>query len=673
MQIQKTKWWLLLMSLCWMSFQQGEEELYKQYLDLKKEIERINESGDYKGMYPVFEKQIAILSQMDKPAELGDVYASRSELLYLDGRLDESRESSIKAIPLLERAGNYVDLCMSYCKVSGVFRMEGNIDSSFHYLRIAQSLLPLTEDIKALYNVYNQLGFTYRGMGQLDSAAHYQLKLIEIINPEKVYPLGAAYKNISATFSIQGNYEKALEYLDRNLEMLPVEEFPLSIANSLKSKASILSKTGDLQTAHKTINQAIEYFEASNRPRHLMPAYSTLSSILLKKGELAEARMAFDKIDFKAQNNDTEYSGNYYLTKIRLFLAENRINEILPLLKEANPIIEGSYALGDKIIFTKLQQEYYEKIGDTKSSLFHLKRNQVLKDSLFDSRRTQIVHNLEAKYENEKKAQEIAQLKLEDDLSQAQLSRQRGIIGFITAGLLLFGGLFWRIRSQNLKIQTQNQVITKSLNEKNILLKEIHHRVKNNLQVISSLLGIQSRKIKDKVALSAIQEGRTRVHSMSLIHQNLYKEDNLTGIELQQYLQQLCLSLFNTYNINEKRIKLTTDIEPLVLDVDSVVPLGLILNELITNALKYAFPDNRKGEIKITLQEKTDGLFLSVEDDGIGIEDTDKLLDGDTFGYDLIDAFKHKLNADLKIEGSNGTSIKMLIKKYNTITTKVAV
>ena len=218
--------------------------------------------------------------------------------------------------------------------------------------------------------------------------------------------------------------------------MLPIEKFPLTVAKTLKSKAYVLSKTGDLEAAYEAINQAIQYYEASNRPRHLMPAYSTLASILLKKNQIGEARYVFDKINFEAESDDSEYLGSYYLTKLRLYIAENRINEIPTIIEESDTIIENSFALGDKIAFTKLQHEYYEKIGDSKNSLLHLKRNQILKDSLFDSRRTQIVHNLEAKYENEKKAQEIAQLKLEDDLSQAQLSRQRGIIGFITACLL---------------------------------------------------------------------------------------------------------------------------------------------------------------------------------------------------------------------------------------------
>jgi len=157
-----------------------------------------------------------------------------------------------------------------------------------------------------------------------------------------------------------------------------------------------------------------------------------------------------------------------------------------------------------------------------------------------------------------------------------------------TAAILLIG-LLYRNQKQKKLISIQND-------EKDILLREIHHRVKNNLQVISSLLGIQSRSIKDVQAKQAIHEGRARVHSMSLIHQNLYKKDNLTGVDMRVYLNKLSTDLINTYNLSEGQIEIEKDIDELILDVEYVVPIGLIINELISNALKYAFPDQQNGK-----------------------------------------------------------------------------
>jgi len=175
----------------------------------------------------------------------------------------------------------------------------------------------------------------------------------------------------------------------------------------------------------------------------------------------------------------------------------------------------------------------------------------------------------------------------------------------------------------------QNVAITKSADEKDILLREIHHRVKNNLQVISSILGIQSRSVTDVKAKAAIKEGRSRVHSMSLIHQNLYKKDDLTGISIKDYLDKLGHDLLSTYAIEPDKVNIHIEADDMILDVETVVPIGLIVNELISNSLKYAFPDGAKGNIYIKMQQEERHLILSVADDGIGLDpDQLKLKEG---------------------------------------------
>ena len=195
------------------------------------------------------------------------------------------------------------------------------------------------------------------------------------------------------------------------------------------------------------------------------------------------------------------------------------------------------------------------------------------------------------------------------------------------------------------------------------MLKEIHHRVKNNLQVISSLLGIQSRQIKDTAVLDAIREGRARVQTMSLIHQDLYSKDNLTGIGIKNYFDKLSQSLFDTYALSKDDINLTADIADIVLDIDTVVPLGLMLNELITNALKYAFPSGC-GEIHVKIYESDIGLVLSVRDNGVGMDHPDNIKDGTSFGFDLINSFVEKLDGELEIRVDQGTEIRAILKNY---------
>ena len=223
--------------------------------------------------------------------------------------------------------------------------------------------------------------------------------------------------------------------------------------------------------------------------------------------------------------------------------------------------------------------------------------------------------------------------------------------------LALFGFLLYRLYGLNGKLK-------QALGEKNILLQEIHHRVKNNLQVISSLLGLQSRYVKDEGLLDAIKSGRGRVQSMSLLHQNLYREENLKGVKMKEYFSNLTQNLFDTYNIDEDNITFSTDIDDLELDIDTVVPLGLIANELITNSLKHAFNGGKSGNIHVVLKEEGNKLKLEVSDDGRGLPEGELPITGKSLGTKLINSFAEKLDAEIKVESINGTTISIEAKTY---------
>ncbi len=232
----------------------------------------------------------------------------------------------------------------------------------------------------------------------------------------------------------------------------------------------------------------------------------------------------------------------------------------------------------------------------------------------------------------------------------------------IEVGLFSFG-LSLKF-ADHLRLQTENHTIKTLLKEKETLLKEIHHRVKNNMQVISSLLRIQTNQTTDEGALLALKEGQSRVQSMSLIHQDLYQHDNLTGIHMKDYVDKLAKSLLQTYQLSPEQVSIYTEVDDITLDVDTVVPLGLIINELVTNALKYAFPNNRVGTINISLKDHQDSLLLKVKDDGAGIspEAQEK-----GFGSGLIKAFARKLEGALTIDSTNGTLVTLIIQDYQRV------
>lgn len=207
--------------------------------------------------------------------------------------------------------------------------------------------------------------------------------------------------------------------------------------------------------------------------------------------------------------------------------------------------------------------------------------------------------------------------------------------------------------------QQASEEIKESLKEKEILLKEIHHRVKNNMQVISSILNLQSSYVEDENTLLILQESRDRIRSMAMIHESLYRRDDFSSIDFSGYIDNLAQNLVSSYRVGQK-IKVNKDLEQVNIDLDQAIPCGLLVNEVITNSLKYAWGNEGSGNIDIKLRKEGNFIFLEIGDDGKGLPDEFDLIKSDTLGLQLIITLIEQLDGELSVDISNGT--KYLIK-----------
>lgn len=200
------------------------------------------------------------------------------------------------------------------------------------------------------------------------------------------------------------------------------------------------------------------------------------------------------------------------------------------------------------------------------------------------------------------------------------------------------------------------QRLLDSLKEKEVLLKEIHHRVKNNLQIISSLLYLQSQHIDDEKALSVFTESRSRVKSMALVHEKLYQSQDIARIDYHEYLDNFVNYLMQTYHASSRDIRLTLDVDDVHLPVDCAIPTSLIINELVTNALKYAWSDKDHGELTIGLASNGSKIELWVRDDGVGLPENFVPEESETLGMQLVANLVNQLRGELTIVRDGGTS-----------------
>lgn len=239
-------------------------------------------------------------------------------------------------------------------------------------------------------------------------------------------------------------------------------------------------------------------------------------------------------------------------------------------------------------------------------------------------------------------------LRTPDELTYASLPRYYFYVAAIIIVLVLIGVGIWII-SLRQKVETKTHQIQKSLDEKDVLLREIHHRVKNNLSIISGLLGLQQDSTEVKSTQDALKDSQSRIRSMALIHDKLYQTESLSDIRLDEYLKELVEAICKTFVYYNDTVELEFDLDPTKIDIDNVVPCGLLVNELVVNSFKHAFSQNRKGTLIVKLKNISEGAELTIADDGPGLPDDFELDNGDSLGSMLINTFAAQLEADMSI------------------------
>ncbi len=361
----------------------------------------------------------------------------------------------------------------------------------------------------------------------------------------------------------------------------------------------------------------------------------------------------------KASPNNADRSD---VVENTLFLAEANLQ--LEKFATAKKFLDMEFEninIDQTIKRNSLLAAYYDKTENFKNASLYYKRNERIKDSLAQKQanliRQQLV-TVVGNEDNQNTQRIIDEQKRINELARNELKAQDERINLVFISLIFtlmgFAGLVYAylksIKNQRL-IAEQKHIIENALVEKDSLLKEIHHRVKNNLQMVSSLLSLQTKNTRSKAAIEALEEGKSRVKAMALIHQKLYQNDDLSVIEMQGYIESLINSVQSVYKKGGHNISITIDAEGTELDIDRAIPFGLILNELVSNSFKYAFPESdENGKIYIHLRKNGDQGYFEYTDNGVGLsEETDEHTNS-SMGLRLINRLVNQLQSKLNID-----------------------
>ncbi|MDW3645429.1 MAG: sensor histidine kinase [Bacteroidia bacterium] len=520
----------------------------------------------------------------------------------------------------------------------------------YHDLKALEQLLK-TDELARIAKTYRNLASSYMAENP-QIAQEYTMKSLEVSEKmgdkagiaNSYYSLAGLNRSLEEYELSVSNSEKALELL---LELQDTTDLAMAYFHSVQPHIQL----GNLEKALEHGEKSVALMEAYSEeiPTMLMRAYSWRAEALRANGQydraLEDALLGWEIC--KTQVEDVRDADGFKESIADVLYAQNKYEEALPYYEDF--IAHAHRRDGIDKRFVEIYSHVstcYENLGDYQNALSFAHESRTLNDSLAGKRYASLKAELQIKYDTEKKEQIIE-----------QQSRERvyGILVIgILAGLILLS--VWAYRRQN-RLNTQLQK-TNATNE--LLLKEIHHRVKNNLQTISSLLSLQSSHIEDTQIQEAVKNSQSRVGSMALIHQKLYQGENLAAIEIKEYLQVLSETIIDTFNIDTQQIEIDYQVEEVEMDVDTAIPLGLIANELLTNSLKYAFPDNRSGKIQISL-EKQEGKVINfkVSDNGVGLDPQENR---SGFGSQLVKLLVRQMQAKMDISSEAGISTEIQFK-----------
>ncbi|MBL4593508.1 MAG: sensor histidine kinase [Flavobacteriales bacterium] len=305
--------------------------------------------------------------------------------------------------------------------------------------------------------------------------------------------------------------------------------------------------------------------------------------------------------------------------------------------------------------------ESYEMENNTKQAYKYYKLYIAAKDSMMSDESLKNIERLQAQYENEAKQLTIQNLTKKEELNKVQLERNKAELRSKNiTNISLIGGLVLSIIlvlffSYSVKQRTKNNlVLKKSLDEKEVLFKEVHHRVKNNFQVISSLLNLHANNTDNEAVQKALGEAKDRVGSMALVHEKLYQSKDLTQIKMDEYISQLIEHLIASFD-SQIDFESIIKIDNVYMDIETAVPLGLIFNELITNSIKYAFKQKANNAIEIEIKKVGDKIQVKYKDNGIGLPKDFDLDNLESLGLNLVQILVLQIHGELVVKIDNGT------------------
>ena len=504
----------------------------------------------------------------------------------------------------------------------------GDLDRALSELKLVCDYAREAGDNVLLCNALGELGTAYWRSDQLDKAldiARERLQICSAIGQQRA--VWHTYLKLAAIHFEKGNLDSAYQYHLRIFKEVDDTDWYYAYSLSgLVGCAPIL----DVVTAQSYADLALDLLNREETTSWRL----TLHQKQILTGDLSKYYLYRD--DYRRAEEFAQW---------RLDMVKQHQSDTTDLAADALELLAQTQAAAGRF---ELAWENFTRFHELKMTMINRNQDEALARTAVEM---ELAENELARQQAEQNAM------LEQQNSTARTRLFITLLAVVAVVLLI---VFWAYRRAQIArrlISQKNVQIEQSLAEKEVLLREIHHRVKNNLQIISSLLDKQARKSTDEAVRRLVREGQERIQSMALIHQNLYESDQLSGIDIKSYLRELSENIQRSQAAETGQVKLELNVAEAELDIDTAIPVGLILNELITNCYKYAFQGKNRGTISVYFNKSGERYCLRVSDDGVGFQ-PEEVKSGRTLGMNLINGLVRQLEGTIEwLAVENGSAV----------------
>ncbi len=587
-------------------------------------------------------------------------------------------EYFMKSLEAGRRTGDRERISDNYNNIGHCHKYMGDYEKALEYYKKSMAISRELGDSAGVAMMHNHLAIIYDYQGNYRHALdHYfhSLRLNEQIGVRG--EVGAAYGNIGIIYYYLEDYEKALENQMKNLQIMQEVRDKRGIAIARYNIGNIYEKQGKYAGALEHFREGLRIHRETGDKQGMVAGYLNSGLVLERQGRTAESTRIYEK--GLALATDIGYRkgiAEICINLGKIFCRAGNRHEALKMLNRGLRISEELGYPGLIRSSAETLSTLYADLGNYRAAYRYLSLFREMNDSLANAANIKKITQMEMQYAFDKEQQEAEfqqareQLAHREELKRQKIMRNAFTAGFVLVavmGFFILRGYLHKKKANQLlaeqkeEIQTINDKLTESLDEKEVLLREIHHRVKNNLQIISSLLSLQTQNIKDKTIRDAVKTGQSRVKSMALIHQTLYQSDHLASIDFQDYLVKLTDFLSETYSSGD--VRTTVDTRDAHLDIECAIPVGLIVNELVTNAYKYAFESRKNGEVQIRLlKQGSNGWLLTVADDGKGLPENMDPGKTSSIGLRLVTILSRQLKGIPRFRNENGAVFELAFK-----------